>query len=100
MATCKECIHWDKCSKTDGRTRYYGERNAANNVEVLCEWFISSANVVEVVHCKDCINYAFVDGCDFFGKPMRYCVWHNKLKREDGYCDHGLRREIMGEKKW
>lgn len=43
---CKKCIHWDKCSKTNGKTRYYGETIASDNVEELCEWFISTADVV------------------------------------------------------
>lgn len=50
MATCRQCIHWDKCSKEDGTTRYYGEKIAAGNVEKLCEWFINAADVTgEVV---------------------------------------------------
>ena len=46
MAQCKDCIHWDECSKKDGKTRYYGKRCAANNVEILCEWFVNTADVV------------------------------------------------------
>ena len=45
MANCRECIHWKKCSKTNGITRYYGEMIAADNVENLCEWFINAADV-------------------------------------------------------
>lgn len=56
-----------------------------------------TADVVEVVRCKDCINYAYVNGYEFFGQPMRYCVRHNRLKREDGYCDDGLRKEKLEE---
>ena len=40
MATCRECLHWDKCFKRNG-TRYYGNDVACNNVEILCEWFMS-----------------------------------------------------------
>ena len=36
----------DKCSKTNGKTRYYGETIASDNVEERCEWFISTADVV------------------------------------------------------
>ena len=43
---CKNCIHWGKCSKTNGKTRYYGETIASDNVEELCEWFISTVDVV------------------------------------------------------
>ena len=44
MATCKKCIHQNKCFQ-NGKTRYYGEKIAADNVEQLCEWFISTADV-------------------------------------------------------
>ena len=43
MATCKTCVHWDKCFKKDG-TRYYGPDCACNNVERLCEWFFEKGN--------------------------------------------------------
>lgn len=48
MATCRKCIHWDKCSKVDGITRFYGKEMACNNAEKLCEWFISTANVAPI----------------------------------------------------
>lgn len=40
---------------------------------------IPSADVVEVVRCKDCANYA--------GDGM-YCAW-NVLTGDMGYCHHG-----------
>ena len=45
MATCRKCIHWDKCSKVDGTTRFYGKEMACNNAEKLCEWFISGEEI-------------------------------------------------------
>ena len=46
MANCKNCIHWNECSKQNGITRYYGKEIASNNVEELCKWFISTEDVV------------------------------------------------------
>ena len=43
---------------------------------------IPSADVVEVVRCKDCANYA--------GEGM-YCAW-NLITGGDGYCYHGERK--------
>ena len=48
MANCRNCIHWDKCSYATGITRYYGKEIAANNVEKLCEWFISNTDVAPI----------------------------------------------------
>ena len=45
MATCRECIHWSKCSRNDGTTRYYGKEIACGNADKLCEWFISTTEV-------------------------------------------------------
>ena len=48
MATCRKCIHWDKCSKADGTTRFYGKEVACNDAEKLCEWFISTTEVAPI----------------------------------------------------
>ena len=48
MANCRECIHWDKCSKVDGTTRFYGKEVACDNAEKLCEWFISTTEVAPI----------------------------------------------------
>lgn len=42
-ATCRKCGHWEKCSKADGTTKYYGKEIACNDAEILCEWFINAA---------------------------------------------------------
>ena len=43
---------------------------------------LPSADVVEVVRCKDCANYA--------GEGM-YCAW-NLITGDMGYCHHGERK--------
>ena len=48
MATCRECIHWSKCSKKDGTTRFYGKDICVDNAEQLCEYFISTAEVAPI----------------------------------------------------
>lgn len=41
MATCRGCIHWNKCSiASDSTTHFYGKKAAANNVEELCVLFV------------------------------------------------------------
>ena len=58
---CKDCIHWDKCSKKDGKTRYYGKQCAANNVEILCEWFVNTADVVPKSEVDDLRRYIILN---------------------------------------
>lgn len=85
MATCKECLHWDKCSKANGRTRYYGEITAAGNAEILCEWFIPTADVAEVVRCKDCKYWGSGILTSTEDKDCKRCK-HPNLYSE-GFCD-------------
>ena len=47
MATCRKCIHFDKCSAFF-TTRFYGKEMACNNVEELCELFIPAETETEV----------------------------------------------------
>lgn len=37
--TCKDCISFGPCSRTDGTTTFYGKECACGNVEKLCQYF-------------------------------------------------------------
>lgn len=50
MATCKECIHYDVCYHIE----HYGRHM---ETEESCGGFKNKADFVEVVRCKDCINF-------------------------------------------
>ena len=51
MATCKDCIGYKYCSRgRNGKTNFYGEISACNNVEILCNDFKDTADVAEVKH--------------------------------------------------
>jgi hypothetical protein len=52
-----------------------------------------TADVVEVVRCKDCAHYHEIKGFDYKGRKARQCVWHSALRHEDDYCSDGIRRE-------
>ena len=52
-----------------------------------------TADVVEVVRCRDCAHYHEMEGFEYKGRKPRYCVWHNALRGEDDYCSEGERRE-------
>ena len=46
---------------------------------------VPSADVVEVVHCKDCKYYDDTP-------PFSYCVQNSKYIDDDGFCSDGERR--------
>lgn len=47
MATCRECLHFETCLNDKQQTRYYGEKEACNNVEDLCRYFLSKSDYVK-----------------------------------------------------
>ena len=59
-----------------------------------------TADVVEVVRCKDCAHYIEMKGFDYKGRKARSCVWHSALRRENDYCSDAIRtpKERGGEK--
>lgn len=46
--TCKNCYHYEVCSKKDGTTDYYGKEIACSNVDELCEYFKNKSLIVEL----------------------------------------------------
>ena len=51
MATCKDCIHYDICLDNGDDAA----KQNAPNAEKECDFFKATADVVEVVRCKNCI---------------------------------------------
>ena len=49
-----------------------------------------TADVVEVVRCKDCAHYIDIDGFVYDGKA-RHCAWHSALRYDNDYCSDGAR---------
>lgn len=47
MATCRECLHFETCLNENQQTRYYGEKEACNNVQDLCRYFLSKSDYVK-----------------------------------------------------
>ena len=52
-----------------------------------------TADVVEVVRCKDCEWYREVQGYEYKGRKAMCCLMHNGLRYETDYCNYGVRRE-------
>ena len=52
-----------------------------------------TADVVEVVRCKDCKHYEWADN-RAFGMPTKYCSWTGFEDVDDNdFCSRGERRE-------
>lgn len=49
----------------------------------------STADVVEVVRCKDCVHGLYMDSCSMY---LCRCTG-GKLRYADNYCNYGERRE-------
>ena len=52
-----------------------------------------TADVVEVVRCKECAHYVDIDSFVYDGKKAKHCVWHSDLRYDNDYCSDGIRRE-------
>lgn len=54
-----------------------------------------SADVVEVVRCKDCAFYfEFGPEYTYKGTPAKYCAWHNILMGANDFCSSGTKKEV------
>ena len=80
--TCKnDCLHYDICHavKTAGEFHAYAE---------FCKTFKNKADFVEVVRCKDCVEYTTYDKC---------LGWCNELQRcvlLDSFCSYGVKNDF------
>lgn len=83
MATCKDCLHYEPCND-------YGNILDPAHGGVKCDSFKPSADVIEVVRCKDCIHATTDRMCD---TDEIYCDCYGIYKCADGFCDDGRRME-------
>lgn len=86
----KEYIDREKaCAEIDK-----GDLLVGNNAEWAKEIIhrTPTADVVEVVRCKDCIHKGWVqEPCH--GRSIAYCHIHEICIREDDFCSYGERKE-------
>ena len=90
-ATCGDCIHAKICEHIPVLTGF------DKNNTAYCQSFRNAADVVEVVRCKDCENFADAKGKDS-GKPCGYgqCKLPTGIRGivcADDFCSFGERRE-------
>lgn len=73
----------------------HGTRNDIEEQTALDIWDgikkIPTADVVEVVRCKDC-KYFKTDSYYCQKTKQGYCEFDNNVKQKQGYCSYGERR--------
>lgn len=61
--------------------------------QIACIRAEDTADVVEVVRCKDCFwRQSFCDRHTYKGRPMMYCFCHSRIVKEDGYCNEAIKK--------
>lgn len=84
---CKKCFHYKACKEVASHSGYAD----INYTESQCKNFISAADVVKVIRCKDCVNRVEFDTNKF------HCELTGYYCGETGYCSDGTPKERGGE---
>lgn len=88
---CKECFHFQVCANVMKNQLFIREKMLLEeNPE--CEHFVPTADVVEVVRCKDCKHFCPYEGEEHKGDcaelvGLESCVY------EDDFCSYGERKD-------
>ena len=91
--TCKDCIHYESCkhwiNEILGRYSLFPYEDTENG----CSDYKPTADVVEVVRCRDCAHY--LDGKCYVKNrsPLFKYDVNIHSRKEDDYCSYGERRE-------
>lgn len=83
MVECKDCIHYCVCDRYTAPNESYPEVGG-------CKLFKPTADVAEVVRCKDC-KHSKND--TFYCKRYNavYCEFDNMIKPKNHFCSYGER---------
>ena len=88
MSTCKDCIHYEICEIMSDQ---YGISKVPS---CQCGFYKNTADVVEVVRCKDC-RYCEEHHYEEEGENPYIklgCKWSNYSHQPNDYCSLGERR--------
>lgn len=78
---CKSCFHYQVCANVLKQQLFIREYMLKQE-NPKCEQYIPTADVVEVVRCKDCGSY---------NKHYGECTLNGSHFGENGYCCRGTR---------
>ena len=91
MASCKECLHYDICSSIEGlvlRVILAGDK-----ADERCGLFKPTADVVEVVRCKEC-RYSMKSWITPSYDERQYlCNRTDDYHKPTDFCSYGERKE-------
>lgn len=81
---CRKCFHFKACKEVASRSGY----RDVSYTESQCKHFTPTADVVEVVRCKNCKH----------SRPMifsgfHYCKRVRAVRKEDDFCSKGTSKE-------
>lgn len=71
--------------------KFFKDLTDVEKAKVL-SWFAQapSADVTEIVRCKNCKHFQFLDSFDMYGKCSQA---HIRIVRPDGFCSYGERKD-------
>ena len=90
MATCKDCLHYDLCSRRQNSISLDPVKMGYRCLEIK-----NKADVVRVVRCKDCVFWdvektGLVDEC--VCKMHSVVKVHSRYTNPTDYCSYGERK--------
>ena len=99
MATCYDCFHWKAC-RNILESMNPDLKGKKITIRSTCEKFTPTADVAEVVRCKDC-KRCYEKRTKRNNQLMRFCMRMDgneyKVNAND-FCSYGTPKERGGEK--
>jgi hypothetical protein len=93
MATCRDCVGYNFCSRNrDGLTDYYREEVACSNVEDLCCVFTNKADYVPVVRCSQCRKRYTTECALWFSQLDDKQYFCGAMMKDVFFCAYGERK--------
>lgn len=91
---CKKCYHFQVCANVMKNQLFIREKMLLEeNPE--CEHFISAADVVEVVSCKDCEHYEDIGSSHFCNEYGGYVTATDYCSRAENKTN--LKKELIND---
>lgn len=97
MATCENCVHYELCQYNTYQEAHYFGKDKEIYITIknnsACKFFKPTADVVEVVRCKDCQHCEII--IDQFDNDWYFCkkTNDNAEVKSDDFCSYGERKE-------
>ena len=99
MASCMECIHFNPCNMRGNiiveKPTEGNDWGLHNEVEKECKYFTPTADVVEVVRCKDC-KRCYEKRTKLNKQLMRFCMRMDGNEYQvnaNDFCSYGTPKE-------